>query len=98
MLYWCNFGALANLSTDTISKNRLKISLESANLQEHYNTMLQGQNAAYVAVMIINCILFTTINHHLDRGPFKIAFTPDHKLTTNRWQLFKLIGSTTLCS
>jgi len=64
MFYWCNFGVLAKLSTNIKNKNRLKISLGSANLQEHYSTILQVQNIACVAVMAINCMLFMTRNNN----------------------------------
>lgn len=60
MLYWCIFGVYSDLSTDIESKNRLKISLESANLQEHFSIILQVWNITCVAVMVINCISFTS--------------------------------------
>ena len=45
------------------AKNRLKNSLGSANLQEHYNDILQVGNVGCVAVIAINCILFITRNN-----------------------------------
>lgn len=63
MYYWCNFGVNANLSTSIKSKNRLNISLEPANLQEHYSIILQVRIIVCVAVMAINCMLFMTRNN-----------------------------------
>jgi len=44
------------------TKNRLNISLEPANLQEHYSIILQVRIIACVAVMAINCMFFMTRN------------------------------------
>ena len=40
------------------AKNRLKNSLGSANLQEHYTIILKVRNIACVTVIAIYCILF----------------------------------------
>ena len=56
--YWCIYGVSNDLSTDIKRKKPTQNSLESANLQEHYITILKVRNIACVTVIAMYCISF----------------------------------------